>query len=120
GVIWDTATWQLRHTLPIPGSSLLEFTPDGQTLVTARHTTPAGTKRSFARWNLKTGAHSAFDLPGSGGVVVGAVSPDGLTLFAMSCESGGPRLGVFDADPGKERFPPEGHTGRERGVACRP
>src|SRR5262249_38691224 len=57
---------------------------------------------------------------GSGGVVVSAVSPDGLTLFAMSAESGEPRLVAFDADTGKERFPPPAHTGPVIGVAISP
>jgi WD40 repeat protein len=118
-LVWDAATLQLRHTLPTPGNSVLAFTPDGQTLVTAPHS--PRTRRSFARWDVKMETCTATrKLPGSGGVVVGAVSPDGRTLFAMSCETGETRLGAFDADTGERRFPLQGHTGQVWGVAVSP
>src|SRR5262249_47854307 len=83
------------------------------------HTLPARTKRSFARWDVKMGTRSAaVNLPGSGGLVVGALSPDGRTLYAMSCQPPDPRLGVFDAGTGEERFPPRGRAGQVGGVAA--
>ncbi|HJZ56579.1 MAG TPA: protein kinase, partial [Gemmataceae bacterium] len=110
-VVWDAATLELRHTLPTPGSGVLAFTPDGQTLVTAAHILPEGTRRSFARCDVKAGTCApAINLPESDGIVVGALSPDGRTLYAMSCYPQDPRLGVYDAGTGETRVPHPGHA----------
>src|SRR5262249_47438795 len=120
-LVWDAATLRLRQTLATSGLGVLDFTPDGGTLLTAAHTDPAGARRSFARWDVKTGMRSAdIALPGSGGILVGSLSPDGRTLYAMSCEPPDPRLGVFDAKTGKARFLPKGHTSPVSGVAFSP
>jgi hypothetical protein len=120
-LVWDAAALELRQPLEMPGSGVLAFTPDGQTLVTAAHELREGTRRSFARWDVKTWTRpEPINLPGSGGIVVGALSPDGRTLYAMSCQPPDPRLGVFDAGTGEERFAPQGHTGRVWGVAVSP
>jgi WD40 repeat protein len=118
-LIWDTATLKPRHTLETYGNGLLAF--DGQTLVTAGHSPGNGDRRSFARWDVKAGTREVdAKLPEAGGVVVWALGRDGRTIYAMSCNSGEPRLGEYDAATGEPRFPDPGHTGAVFGVAFSP
>jgi WD40 repeat protein/serine/threonine protein kinase len=103
--VWDAATLKQRDPLPTAGDGLLAFTPDGQTLVTAPHHCPPDQKRTFTRWHFKTGSSATLDAPGPHGLLVGHLSGDGRTVYLMACSPPEPRLGVYDAATGKERFP---------------
>ena len=120
-LVWDAKTLQPLHKLPTAGGGLLAFTPDGQTLLTAPHELPAGQRRAFMRWNVKTGSASAtFDAPGSPGLLVSNLSNDGRTVYLMACDASEPSLEVYDAVTGKRRFPSPGHSGQIWTVAFSP
>jgi serine/threonine protein kinase len=105
-IVWDARTYQPLHTLDIPGGGVLGFTPDGKILVTAGHYPKKGDSRSFSRWDVKTGEKLAtLPLPKGGGFQMGHLSTDGLTIFIAYSWPPQPRVGVYDAETGKERFP---------------
>jgi WD40 repeat protein len=119
-LVWDTATFKLRPPLPTAGDGLLAFTPDGKALVTAPHLSTKPTAAAFKRWNVKTGSSTTFDVPGPRSFLVGHLSGDGRTVYLMSCFPEEPRLSVFDAATGKERFPNHSQAGRVWCVAFSP
>src|SRR5262249_22513909 len=90
------------------GGGLLEFTPDGRTLVTATHNFPEDQKRAFTRWDAnfpegQKGQERA--VPGPRNVMVGRFSRDGRTVYLMSYLPEEARLGAYDAVTGADRFP---------------
>src|SRR5262249_59218357 len=82
----------------------------GETLVAASHFSPGhpppDQKRTFTRWDVKTGKSSdPLDVPGPGSYLVGLLSGDGHTVYLMNCSPPEPRLGAYDALTGQDRFP---------------
>src|SRR5262249_37861494 len=54
-IVWNADTYEVLHTLKTPGMGLLAFTPDGRTLLTARHDSPRGPqeeRHAFTRWDV--------------------------------------------------------------------
>src|SRR5262249_36495911 len=121
-LVWDAATFKLLRTLPTAGDGLLAFTPDGQTLVAAPHHFPApGQKRTFTRWDVKTGESSdPLPVPGPGSYLVGLLSGDGRTVYLMNCSPAEPRLGAYDALTGQDRYPNQSQARVMWGVAFSP
>jgi WD40 repeat protein/serine/threonine protein kinase len=122
-LVWDAATWKLRHKLHTAGDGLLAFTPDGRTLVAAPHNSvaPYPKKRAFTRWDVETGdVAGPFDVPGLPNLLVGHLSRDGRTVYLMSCHNPPePRLGAYTLT-GEDRFPNQYQAGRAWGVAFSP
>src|SRR5262249_50049743 len=52
--------------------------------------------------------------------LVGGLSVDGRAVYLMTCSPPEPRLGVYDAVTGKERFPNQGHHDPISSVAFSP
>jgi WD40 repeat protein/serine/threonine protein kinase len=123
-IIWDAATFQPLRPLLAAGSGIVAFTPDGRTLVTAPHELPAGQKRTFKRWDVKSGAPLATlfapGVPGMPSILVGDLSVDGRTVYLMEAEVPDSRLGAYDAVTGADRFPCQGHSGLVASVAFSP
>jgi WD40 repeat protein len=122
-MIWDATTFQPLPPLSTTGGGFVAFTPDGQTLVTAPCELSSNTtKRAFLRWDVKTGkASGSCEVAGTRNFLVGDLSVDGRTVYLMSCDPPEPRLGVYDAVTGKERFPNQGgHAGPISSVAFSP
>src|SRR5262249_12954749 len=120
-MIWDAATFQPLRTLSTAGDGFVAFTPDGRTLMTAPHELPPDQKRAFGRWDVKSGdALDALDVSGAGSFLVGGLSVDGRAVYLMTCSPPEPRLGVYDAVTGKERYPTHGHDGLVASVAFSP
>jgi WD40 repeat protein len=102
-MLWDATTYVPIGTLETSGAGLLAFTPDGQTLLAAACRHKGDDTWSFSRWNVKTRQRRATrPLPGRGGLLVAHLGIDGRTVFAMSCDPPSPRVGVYDAETGKE------------------
>ncbi len=90
--VWDTATGNLRYTLPYPnysGLSGLAFSPDNALLATGR-------EYEVRVWDLASGSVAATLPSQSSSIDQLAFSPDGKTL-AASEQSGTIRLWRFDA-----------------------
>jgi WD40 repeat protein len=119
-MVWNTGTWEVLHTLPTAGKGLLEFSPDGRTLLTARCYHPDPAAHAFARWDLATGRQQAtFRLPTHSGHAFFHLSPDGQTVFVSRLREDG-RVRAYDAETGQERFPHEGPRGAVTAVAFSP
>jgi WD40 repeat protein len=124
-LVWDADTdadrYELRYTLNSPGKGLLAFTPDGQTLVTARHDCQDGEPHAFSRWDAASGTlRATLELPTRGGFALLHLSPDGNTVFGFQGHPSAGRVRAYDAVTGKERFPNEGHEGAVSAVAFSP
>jgi WD40 repeat protein len=121
-VVWDVATFELRHDLPTAGSGLLGFTPDGRTLVAGPHDLPVGQKRAFTRWDVETEALSkTWPVPGvPNNVMAGRLSRHGRTVYLMSYLPPDAHLGAYDAVTGVARFPNRGHTEAVTSIAFSP
>ncbi len=121
-ILWDAESYEKLHTLPTPGKGLLAFSPDGRTLFTARHDCPKGERHAFTRWDVKTGkAKAPCELPTRGTPVFFHLSPDGRTVFVTYNWPAEPRVRAYDAETGRDRFPPRpGHRGIVLAVAVSP
>jgi WD40 repeat protein len=116
-LLWDTRTLQKGHMLFQPGV-WLAFSPDGKSLLTARHDHMRGTAHEAHTWDVRTG-HSLglLRLRDSGGIAVYQLGGDGKTLFALKSVPAATRLRVWDLATQRERSFDEGHTGAVRTVA---
>jgi serine/threonine-protein kinase len=121
-VIWNADTYEVLHTLKTPGKGLLAFTPDGHTLLTARHDCSRGERHGFTRWNVATAAQEkSCELPSSGGTCVYfRLSPDGGTVFVAQHDAVDNQLRAYDATTGQELIPRQGHSGAVLSVAFSP
>ncbi|MCI0456702.1 MAG: protein kinase [Gemmataceae bacterium] len=118
--LWDAETLELVARLDRP-AAWLAFTPDGQTLLTARHDHQRGTTHTVYRWDVATHKPLA-DLPlqSSGGFAVYHLSPDGKTLYSMRSRPPEPWLSAYSAATGERLLPPQGHAGPVYTVAVHP
>ncbi len=120
-VLWDARTWERRRVLSASAGGLVGFTPDGRTLLTAKHEHGSEEGRTFSRWDVATGRRTAtLPLAGHGGLLVGLLAANGRTLYAMSCDPPDGRLGAYDAATGRDLIPPRGHDGQVTQVAFSP
>ncbi len=121
-LVWSAETDQVLHTLNTPGKGLLAFTPDGRTLLTARHDNPEGEAPEFTRWDVKTGARQktySLSIWGRGATFF-HLSRDGRTIYVAESLSPCDRVWAVDAETGLPRFPPSGHTGPIQCIAFSP
>ncbi len=82
----------------------LAFTPNGQSLWTAKHDHDPGEGYLVTRWDVSTAKSMAkFPLKSQGGWGFYCLSPDGKTLFAYA--NSDPFVGAYDTQSGAERFP---------------
>jgi WD40 repeat protein len=120
-IVWDATTYETRHTLTTPGKGLVAFTPDGRTLLTARHHCLRGQCHAFTRWDVTTGTPQAtWELPTGGGLAFFHLSPDGRTLFVSQADPARNCVRAYDAETGTERHPEEGHEAVVQSVAFSP
>jgi WD40 repeat protein len=120
-IVWDAGTYEVLYTLKTPGKGLIAFSPDGNTLVTARCDCKRGERHAFSRWDLKTGARQVTrELPTVGNYAFFHLSPDGQTVFVSQHDPEDTRARAYDAESGQERFPHEGQTGAVASIAFSP
>jgi WD40 repeat protein len=111
-IVWDTEADRILHRLATPGKGLIAFTPDGRTLLTARHIDGSGQRHAFTRWDVTSGTRSAtIELPTRGKVAYFQLSPDARTIFVTQDVPYRDRVRVFDAETGEDRLPELGHNG---------
>jgi WD40 repeat protein len=104
------------------GGGLLQYDPDGKTLLAARRTHPKGGVPVVIRRDAKTGEElGRYEMPAvaANEETFYALSPDGATL-AYATPRSHTAVRFFDARTGAPRPPPEGHTGAVWGVAVSP
>jgi WD40 repeat protein/serine/threonine protein kinase len=119
--VWSAKTYELLHSLNTPATGLLAFTPDGYTLLTGRCDCSRGDHHAFSRWDVKSWARQAtHELPSSGDHALFQLSRDGHTVYLAGQLSPRGRVGVYDAETGKEHFAPEGHNAPVLSVAFSP
>jgi WD40 repeat protein/serine/threonine protein kinase len=119
--VWNADTYKVLHTLKTPGKGLLAFTPDGQTLLTARHDYPWGEPHEFTRWDVKTGRRQkTCPLSTESRPAFFHLSPDGRTVYLAENLSPANRVEAVDAETGLPRLAPYGHAGPVRCVAFSP
>jgi WD40 repeat protein/serine/threonine protein kinase len=121
-ILWDADTYDVLHTLKTPGKGMLAFTPDGRTLLTAREDCRQGKHHAFTRWDVKTGTQQkTCKLDTLGNCAFFQLSSDGRTVFVSYHQLAEPRIGAYDAETGRERFPPRpGHLSNVLAVAVSP
>ena len=111
-VLWDTATWTIRHKVPAEnrlGAEALAFTPDGRSLAVSL---------GFAARmiDVATGKEVWRSPKQPMGMNAVAVSPDGATLATT-----GRMIKLWDVATGQERPTPRaGHGGSVESVAFSP
>jgi WD40 repeat protein len=121
-ILWDADTYEVLHTLKTPGKGMVAFTPDGRTLLTARSDCRKGEHHDFARWDVKTGTleKKTSEPLTFGSFAFFHLSPDGRTVFVSQHQPAVAKLGVYDAETGREWFPRRGHQGVVIAVAFSP
>jgi WD40 repeat protein/serine/threonine protein kinase len=119
--LWNATAYELLHALKTPATGLLAFTPDGRTLLSARCNCLAGEHHAFSRWDVASGTRQAtIELPTSGNYSLFHLSRDGKTVYLALHASPLGRVGVYDAESGKEAFARAGHGAAVLSVAFSP
>ncbi len=119
--LWNANTYELLHTLKTSATGMLAFTPDGRTLLAARCNCSRGDRHAFTRWDVASGTlRATLGLPTSGNFALFHLSRDGRTVYASEHNSPLGRVGVYDAETGKEVFAHEGHGAIVLSVAFSP
>jgi WD40 repeat protein len=120
-VVWNADTGERLHTLTTPGKGLLAFSPDGRTLLTARHDCTRGERHGFMRWDVTTGERQTVcELPTGARRAYYLLSTDGKTVFVCFDDAAETRARAYDAETGRERAPIRGHSGPVYCVAFSP
>ncbi|HEY7154959.1 MAG TPA: WD40 repeat domain-containing protein, partial [Gemmataceae bacterium] len=120
-IVWKADTYEALPPLKTAGKGLLAFTPDGRTLLTARHDCSRGERHMFTRWNLATENREELKLPSRGGNCVFLhLSPDGRTVFLAQHDAGDNQLQAYDATTGQELIPHRSHSAAVRSLAFSP
>ena len=102
-LLWDTTTFKNPRTIPA-AAGWLEFTPAGDTLLTAARLLPKGQDHVVRRWEVATGKPlGESTLPTGGGWQAYALGADGKDLFAVRDDPPEPFVHVYDATTGEER-----------------
>jgi WD40 repeat protein/serine/threonine protein kinase len=120
-ILWDAQSYETLQTLKTPGKGLLAFSPDGRTLLGARHDCNKGERHAFTRWDVKTGdLQKPCELLTHSGFGIFHLSTDGRTVFVTQHDPTDPRVRAYDAETGQERFGLHGHAGAVQSVAFSP
>jgi WD40 repeat protein/tetratricopeptide (TPR) repeat protein len=113
--LWDAKTFEEIRTLA-GVAGWLAFTPDSNTLLTAKHGQPQNQVHTVVRWNVADGKQiDELKLAARGGEVVWQLSPDGEVLFTMKTDEQIVR--AYDAATGKEALQRRGHSDQVYSVA---
>src|SRR5262249_42232772 len=79
--LWNASSYEILHTLNTPGKGLIDFTPDGRTLLTGRFDCRPDDPHAFTRWDVPSGKRQAtFTLPSPGHLNFFHLSLDGKTV----------------------------------------
>lgn len=105
--IWNADNYAALHWKELPSKGLLQFSPDGRTLSTARHYDPQRLAFSIFRTDVATGVvQTNLALKMRGGYGFFLLSKDGRTAFASRAIPSKDEVFVYDAETGRERFQP--------------
>jgi WD40 repeat protein len=121
-ILWDAESYERLHTLKTPGKGLLAFSTDGRTLFTGRCDCTRGERHAFTRSDVTTGkAQITRQLPTRGSHAFFCLGRDGRAVFVSKHNPTEAKVGAYDAETGRERFPPRrGHRGIVGAVAVSP